>query len=640
MRSWLIVLLLCLGPWLSATAWATERPNLVLVIGDDHGWPDSGFMGHPVVETPALDRLAEQGTVFSQAQNPVSICRPSLQTLLSGLHPRQWAAKRAALRADGPIPFRQEVAHYRTLPRELAREGYLSWEGGKMWEGSFSQAGFTHGMAAGPPVGGFRVEGDGLGRDGWDSSRCGPTRTLDEPCPALDVVSQFLDEAADERFLLWFAPMLPHVPFDPPDEFRALYRDRGLTPGEELYFAQVTRLDAAIGELLRELDARDLTRDTLIVYVSDNGWQVDQGFFGNFGHGKGSLHALGVRTPIVFHWPGRVPAGRVRDDLVMTEDLFATLLDYGGAEPLPDRWGQSLRPTIERGVSARLDAYVSSFYGVAPEYRGHFVRGFRWRYISSRDGREQLYDIRADPFEQLDLIGAHPQVAEEMRDAIEQWERDIEVAPDELEIVGELVDAVGEPIVGGAVVLRSGSIELASLTGPGGGFRFRNLPSGEYTLGPGPRVVSFAEPIVTTLPIGPTGRYVGRVRAEPGASLRRPPDSALSGRLRTPGGRGLGDIVVRVRKLGWPIFEDVEVVVRSDRNGRYLAENLPAGLYLVHADVPAPLRAAWALARVRAGGHAVRDLIASKPRRLARRGCDPTSDSRRCRRAARSQPGG
>jgi len=358
----------------SGSSPAAQPPNIVLVIGDDHGWAYSGFMGDPFVQTPGLDRLAADGTVFVNVQVPAPICKPTLQTLLGGIHPLQWRAKEEAVEAViGAIPRAQEVEHYRTLPRELQHVGYRSWEGGKMWEGTFEQAGFTHGLARAPP-GPWKIQGADFGRRGWHPAICGPTAHIPFRCLALDPVREFLDEIGDEPFFLWFAPMLPHTPFDAPPEYRRLYSGMGLSWAEISYYAQVTWLDALIGELLGELDSRGLRDDTLVIYISDNGWEIGQGYFGNLGNGKGSLHELGSRTPLIFNWPGRVPAGAVRDDLAAAQDVFPTILDYAGAEPLPDRGGMSLRTTIETGAAFPRKQVVSFYAGVEALYTGFFVR--------------------------------------------------------------------------------------------------------------------------------------------------------------------------------------------------------------------------------------------------------------------------
>lgn len=598
---------------------ANRPPNIVLIIGDDHGWAYSGFMGDPVVQTPHLDTLAEQGTLFTQAQLPASICRPALQTLLSGLHPRQWEAKRLALAAVRPIPYRQEVVHYRTLPRELARRGYRSWEGGKMWEGTYAQAGFSDGMANTTPLGLFGVEGDRFGRDGWVADRCGDTRSSDAPCPALEPLRAFLDETGDSPFFLWFAPMVPHLPFDPPAEFTELYTGRDLSPEEIVYYAQVTRLDALVGELVRELETRGVRDDTLILYVSDNGWEIGQGGFFALGHGKGSLHELGTRTPIIFHWPGHVPDGAVHDELVAAEDVFPTLLDYAGAEQLPDRDGASLRPLIEGRGRVERARYVSSFRGVAPEYRGHFVRTSRWRYMDFEDGHEELFDIVDDPFELVDLVALRPEVVVPMRAAVAEWETRIDLPAPRLEVVGRLISHDGQPIGDASLVLTSPGSPLAGplevITGPDGGFRFQNLPHGAHVLTPGRRLSALIDPLPITVPVGSTGRFVGEIvgieHADP--APRRPRAGTLAGRVLTKHGAPLADATVSVR--GRHRREAVSVVLRTDAGGRYLAEHLPPGRYAVEVAAPVGFQAKHVVVSVHGGRRHVRDLIVSPPHR-------------------------
>jgi arylsulfatase A-like enzyme len=605
--SLLLVLLL-----LPVSAAAEQPPNIVLVIGDDHGWPDSGFMGHSVVETPALDALAAEGTLFTNAQLPASVCRPSLQNLLSGLHPQQWRAKRNALVAAGELPFvlfpelfRREVEHYRTLPRELARRGYRSWEGGKMWENTFEAAGFTHGMAE-TLLPTPHSDGQQLGREDWDPARCGASRHLDQPCPALDPLREFFDEIGEAPFFLWFAPMLPHFPFDPPVQFTDPYQDRGLSENEIVYYAQVTRMDAVIGELIRELEARGHQDDTLVIFVSDNGWEIGQGFFSDLGHGKGSLHELGTRTPLIFHWPGRVPAGVVRDELVSAEDLFPTILEYAGAEPLPDRRGVSLKRAIEAEAPVGLDQYVSFFQGGAEIYRGHYVRTPQWRYLSVADGHEELYEIQLDPFEEHDLSSSRPDLLPGFRDAVLAWESERSEAPPRLEIAGRLVGEDGSPIPGASLILHSASAPLEVLTNADGEFRFQNLPHGDYSLSPGQRLTSL-EPVSVSIPLGPTGSYLPRIVGSPGELLERPAASTISGRLATRAGEPLADARVfvkdRRRQRG------LQVAVRTDANGRYLAENLPAGVYSIRAEVPDGLRSRRAVCRLESDAACTRDLV-------------------------------
>ncbi|MCA9299269.1 MAG: sulfatase-like hydrolase/transferase, partial [Phycisphaerales bacterium] len=155
-------------------------PNVVLIIGDDQSWTDYGFMGHPHIETPAIDRLAREGRVFPQARVPSSLCSPSLASIITGRYPfEHLITGNEPPRPDGrgrdTDDYRNDVAtmigfidRSPTLPRLLGDAGYRSFQSGKWWLGSFERGGFTDGMTHGDPARGGRHGDEGLaiGREG------------------------------------------------------------------------------------------------------------------------------------------------------------------------------------------------------------------------------------------------------------------------------------------------------------------------------------------------------------------------------------------------------------------------------------------------------------------------------------------
>jgi uncharacterized sulfatase len=402
-------------------------PNLVLIIGDDHGYPDSGFMGSQIVQTPNLDRLAREGTVFRNGYATASICRPSLRSLLTGLHPVQWDARLAQLRREGSVRTPAEaILGFTTLPALLRTRGYASFQGGKFWEGSYSLAGFDAGM---------QLTGDGVFR-----TEEGKTLGREE---GIAPVQRFLEAHAGRPFFLWFAPMLPHVPHDAPEAYRALYRGRGLTPDAELYYANVTRLDAVVGELRAELERRGLLERTLLVYLSDNGWDQAPDYAREHAlhdgpRGKGTLYDLGLRTPIVFHWPGHVPEGIARDELVSAVDLVPTLLDYAGAAAPAYLPGKSLRPLLEGHARWERETVIDGISGPRgglghpPDQTrsepGWHLRTGRWHYLWFEGDGDELYDLEADPREQHDLARAHAPLVRRLRQSIASWRKRMSAA--------------------------------------------------------------------------------------------------------------------------------------------------------------------------------------------------------------------
>ncbi len=405
-------------------------PNLVLIIGDDQGFRDQGFMGSKRIETPNLDRLAHEGVVFPVGYSTASLCRPALNALLTGLDPVQWQGRLVAREREGRArPRWTEVQDFQTLPRLLAARGYKSFQAGKHWEGTYETAGFDEGMTAVKESPNDLSGGAGLAL----------VRETVEP------VIDFIDRHLDSPFFLWFAPMLPHAPHDAPERFQDIYRDAGLPPRVARYYASISQFDAGVGTLLDHLAKRDLLDHTLVVYLADNGFQAGGSYHPSNRRwggaaGKNSLYELGFRTPIVFHAPGRIPAGQLRPALVSILDVFPTLLEYAGVEPLSDRPGRGLRSLLEgrddRGRSVlagrmdRVRADTPTGRWIEPNRKGmtdggRFARDPRWHYLWYIDREEELYDLDADPDEQENVADAHPEVVKRLRREIERWEADL-----------------------------------------------------------------------------------------------------------------------------------------------------------------------------------------------------------------------
>ncbi len=403
----------------AACSGGDDRPNVVFVISDDHGWPDYGFMGSEIVRTPNIDALAASGTVFTHGMSTASVCRPTLQSLLTGLQPLEFDAHLVAVRAAGERvrPF-QQIRHFETLPQRLAERGYASFQAGKHWEGHYGESGFTHGMVTGEEVSGLVARGGG--------------RSLEIGRRTMRPVLEFIDDHAGQPFLLWFAPMLPHVPHDAGPGYEARYRGLGLSRARLGYYANISRLDDRVGELLRALDERGLRERTLVVFLADNGWGAKPGS-PNRGdpRAKFSAHELGFRTPIILSWPGRLPEGRRSDRLVSIVDVVETVLELTGSRPLPPGDRFSLLPLL--GGEGRFER-ERLLGGTDPSWRGGgrprdhpselawFVRTPAWRYLwFPRLEREELYRIDGDPLETVDLSAQHPDQAQRFRGEIQAW---------------------------------------------------------------------------------------------------------------------------------------------------------------------------------------------------------------------------
>lgn len=437
--------ILCLGQVESSAA--PSKPNIVMIISDDQAWTDYGFMGHPVIKTPHLDALAQRSAFFSRGYVPTALCRPSLATLATGRYTHQHgitgndpSPKLAPANSPAYNALREKlisnIDRFDTLPELLAEQGYLSHQSGKWWEGSWQRGGFTHGMTRGFPKQGGRHGDDGLkiGRSGME--------------PVLDFVDAAVKE--DKPFFLWYAPFLPHTPHNPPDRLVKKYTAKGRPEALVKYYAMCDWFDETCGTLIDHIEAKGLTRNTVFVYVTDNGWiqrtpetQVPAGWKDGFApKSKQSPYEGGTRTPILISWPGVIQPG-AREEWVSSIDLFPTLLDVAGARVPKGLPGVDLLPVVRDGKKLdRKALFGESFaHDVAnldnPEasllYRWT-IQG-RWKLLLTYDGevnryasshlrdekRPQLFDLISDPHETRNVAGDHPELVAQMAADLQAW---------------------------------------------------------------------------------------------------------------------------------------------------------------------------------------------------------------------------
>lgn len=416
----------------AASACAAERPNVVLILSDDQAWGDYGFMEHPAIETPRLDRLAEESLTFTRGYVPTSLCAPSLASIITGLYPKDHGylgndprpnnGKRTLAGIDPEYDARRarliaKADDWATLPRRLAPSGYLSMQTGKWWLGSYDRGGFTLGMTRGFPQPGGRHGDDGLkiGREGMG------------PIPA------FLDRAAESKqpFFLWYAPFLPHAPHTPPERLLAKYRDRAPTLPIAKYWAMCEWFDETCGQLLDELEIRGLRDNTVVVYACDNGWINQPNRTAYAPRSKRSPYEGGLRTPILVRWPGRIEPRRDETTLVSTIDIAPTILAACGLKPDPELPGIDLRDaealTVRGGVQGAIYEHdMVDLDAPAESLLWRWAIRDRWKLIAPSAQRlpnasPELYDVVADPNEENNVAEQNPSVAEELQAELNTW---------------------------------------------------------------------------------------------------------------------------------------------------------------------------------------------------------------------------
>jgi uncharacterized sulfatase len=407
-----VVIALVLVAMISLRGFAAPPPNVVMIISDDQGWTDFGFMGHESIKTPSLDKLAAESAVFVNGYVPTSLCRASLATLLTGLYGTQ----HKICCNDFPMDKDRSQSHafiqrVPTVPRLLGGRGYASLQTGKFWEGHFSNGGFTDGMTT-------------HGRHGEEGLLIG-RQTMQ---PVFDFIDRNVE--AKKPFFVWYAPMMPHNPHNPPKRILEKYTANGVSANVALYFAMCEWFDETCGQLIDYLDSKKLRDNTLIVFVIDNGWVQDPKDKNKSIRSKLTPYDDGLRTPIMLSWPGHVKPGK-RNELATSLDLAPTILNACGAAVPETMAGANLLDVAEGHGSLVRDAVFGEiFHHEAADLNNpqlsmthRWVRQGDWKLIvpTEGNGKPQLFNLKDDPHEKNELAEQRPQDVERLRAALEKW---------------------------------------------------------------------------------------------------------------------------------------------------------------------------------------------------------------------------
>ncbi|MEX2593950.1 MAG: sulfatase [Anditalea sp.] len=410
------------------------KPNIIYIISDDQAWSDYGFMGHPYIETPNIDRLAHEGLTFTRGYVTAPLCSPSLASIITGLYPHQhgitgndptfafegksysqdWQLERSKLYRE----YLDEFQKHPTVPELLQEQGYLSFQSGKWWGGNWKEGGFTYGMTHGDPEKGGRHGDEGLkiGREGMQ--------------PIFDFMDTAISQ--DKPFFVWYAPFLPHSPHTPPDSLLQKYLPNAPTKPIAQYWAMCEWLDITVGQLLDRIEEKGLTENTMVVFVTDNGWIQDPVVSNKYAPGsKQDPREMGIRTPIIYKWPGKISPKMDTTTLASSLDIAVTSLEAAGLDPLPEMEGINVRDT--KALEAR-DAVFSLDFSHdmvrvdQPEksLENRMIITNPWKLIvpeadNMQDKEVQLYNVYKDPFEKENLAASKPDLVKELQKELDKW---------------------------------------------------------------------------------------------------------------------------------------------------------------------------------------------------------------------------
>lgn len=425
----------------SAAVWpirlrgAERRPNIVLVMADDQGWGDTGYNGHPILETPELDRMARGGVRFDRFYSGAPVCSPTRGSCLTGRHPFRYGiyfanAGRPGQASEYSMP-RGEV----TLPSVLKPAGYQTGHYGKWHLGDFegpkrcspSDAGFTDWFSTvrkvptlDPPPGEYWENGKPFsGRLHGDDSKLIVDRAL-----------QFIERAARSKtpFLSVIWMHAPHLPVLASAGFRGRYSRH--SEARQHYWGAITAMDEQVGRLRAELRRLDPSGQTMLWYASDNGPegdQIDANWPGSAGHLRGrktSLFEGGIRVPGLLEWPAAIRNPRVVKAVASTSDYFPTILEALDLKP-PDRRpldGVSLMPVLFGRQQARnrpLAFETTRITRGSPQLA--LIDGPLKLLTNLDDSPDLLYDIETDPGEKADLAASRLAECQRMRSVLRAW---------------------------------------------------------------------------------------------------------------------------------------------------------------------------------------------------------------------------
>ena len=416
----------------AAPAHAAEarRPNIIVILADDLGYGDLGCYGQARIKTPNIDRLATQGTRFTQCYAGSTVCAPSRCSLMTGLH-----SGHSRVRGNALVPLRPEDV---TVAEVLKGAGYATGIIGKWGLGEPGTTGVPNRQGFDEWFGylnqhhahnyypeylwkdeqKYRLEGN------EERDNVATKAVQYSPDLFTREAIDFLDRHKAEPFFLVLTSTLPHannergraegngmeIPSDAP------YSGEPWPQVERNHAAMITRLDGDVGRVLHRLKDLGLEDDTIAFFASDNGPHkeggADPAFFRSAGPLRGfkrSMHDGGIRVPMIVRWPGKVPVGSVSDAVWAFWDVLPTLAEFAGASAPSGIDGISQVPAI---LDNREQPPHEFLYWEFHE--GGFdqaVRSGDWKAVRLGPGKPlELYNIKDDIGETHDVAKEHPEV--------------------------------------------------------------------------------------------------------------------------------------------------------------------------------------------------------------------------------------
>ncbi|MEF9959280.1 MAG: sulfatase-like hydrolase/transferase [Niameybacter sp.] len=486
-----------------------KKPNIVVIISDDHGHWALGCAGNKELQTPHLDRIAQGGIRFENLFCASPVCSPARASLFTGKIPSQhgvhdWISKGHANESDASEALLQEMykekveTKFSWITQQLKGDHAINYlEGHTCFTEILTKIGYTCGLSgkwhlgdsATPQLGFSYWQTIALGGDHYYNAAVLKDGKFDILPEGKYLTDHITDKAMDfletqknkeEPFYLSVHYTAPHAPWDKsehPEEFYSLYENCPFESVEDEeghpwgpyhshtkeqmkqakeyslrgYYAAISAMDKGIGEILDYLDEQGLAEDTIIFFTGDNGMSVGQ--HGIIGKGNGTfpmnMYDTAVKVPGLLRYPRGIKGGQVKDELVSHYDIMPTLLDYLQVDhniDLAELPGRSFLPVLKSEEPVdQGEIIIMDEYGPT-----RMIRTKEWKYIHRYPyGDHELYDLKNDPQEKINLVKSpeHRAKREELLARLETWY---------YKYADPKVDGKGEPVKGNGQLEKCG----------------------------------------------------------------------------------------------------------------------------------------------------------------------------------------
>jgi len=412
----------------SSSGAKAPRPNIIFILADDLGWGDLSCYGRPDYRTPNIDRLALQGTKFTDAYSASAVCTPTRCGYITGRYPARFriGLEEPLISSNSSVGLEPNQQTIGSLMKQSGYDTALigKWHLGFRPEWGPNAHGFDEffGILAG--AGDYFLHKNGLGKPDLYENLTPVERNGYITDLLTERAVNYVKKPRRAPFFLSLQYTAPHWPWQARKGGETVsFNDKAPEPATmsrggslKLYAEMIKSLDDGVGRVMHSIRAAGIDRNTLVIFTSDNGGERFS-YLWPFSGQKGNLLEGGIRVPAIVRWPGVVPANRITHQMAITMDWTATMVAAGAKADSPADHsldGIDLMPVI-KGTRPVFDR--TFFWRI---FSRDAVRQGKWKYV--RDGEvRRLFDLSIDQREQADFSNDHPEILQALMREFDKW---------------------------------------------------------------------------------------------------------------------------------------------------------------------------------------------------------------------------